>query len=474
MNIVRVAAVAYSLCVANIAQSVSLTDVYALAIENDQQLQTAKRTSLADKTLANTRRADLLPQINGQATWRRSDIDTDNSGQTLIGNTVVDNDNANNSDITTREYRVSLEQSLVNMGAWYRYQQGRTLASVADLEYSQAQQNLILRVAQAYFNVLSSVDQLKATTAEKNALKLQLKQTKQRYDVGLISINDVHDAQAAYDGALANSLAAQGAVGISFDALSVLTGEIHQSVAPLNQAFPVTQPTPLDKSAWVEFAKANNFELAISQQQVTAANLNTKASNSGHLPTLTGSLNYVDSDSDTDTNQLSSNANTETHTIALNLNIPIYSGGRTSSIKREAYQRALAIRDAARLTERNVIQSVRSLHLSVVTDVAQVNARKQAIVSNSSALDATKAGYDAGTRDIVDVVNAQRNLYQAQRNFADALYQYIINTLELKAVAGTLSIDDLKALEQWLDKTSRVDRANPIALTNESLNSASN
>ncbi len=438
----------------------SLTDIYQLAVENDQTLKTVAANTQADQEISAIRRASLLPQISGRASYTLIDQDTDNRGQTFVGNTVIDNNRSTSTDTRAAEFSLSLEQALLDRSAWYDFKQGKTLASIATLEYAKAEQDLILRVAQTYFNVLSAIDQLKASNAEEKALKLQLRQTKQRYDVGLISINDVHDAKAAYDSAVANALNARGIVGVRFDALSVLTGQDHQTVAPLNRTFPVTQPEPATREEWVDFALNNNFELAISRRSIEAAELNTLARKSDHLPTITGSINYSDSNTDSDIDALSSDSNTDRASISVNLNWPIYTGGRTSALKRQAYQQEQASRDNAKLVERNVVQATRSLHLSVVTDVAQVKARKQAIISNQSALEATQAGYNAGTRDIVDVVNAQRNLYQAQRNYADALYSYILNTLELKASAGTLNPGDIAALEKWLDPENSVMRDN--------------
>ena len=310
-------------------------------------------------------------------------------------------------------------------------------------------QALMIRTAQAYFDVLSALDQLRTSEAEEQALATQLEQTRQRYEVGLVSINDVYETQAAYDSRVAERIGARVNVGIRLEALTILTGKSHRRIAPLKADFVARYPKPNDKQAWIEGAKKGNLSLQVSHLAAEAATFQYRSARANRFPQLNGTVSYDHTDADrSGTN--ASDTDTETRTLGIELSIPLYSGGSLSARQRQAAQSQVEAQERLLLAQRNTIQRTRSLFLEVTTDIAQINARKQAIISSESALRATQAGYEAGTRDIVDVVDAQRNLFQAQRNYFNELYDYIINTLELKQVAGSLAEDDLQELDSWL------------------------
>jgi outer membrane protein len=419
------------------AQRDSLIDIYALAQSNDHQLKSDYAEYLADQEVAAINRSVLRPQITGTASVSRAN--TDSSGTT-----------SSKTDTDNKTYGIALTQQLLNTNAWNTYEQGKSQAQLAQATYAASEQELIIRSAQAYFDTLRAIDQLQTDTAEEKAQATLLEQTKQRYEVGLISINDVHETQAAYDSATANRINSEANVGIQLDALTVITGKLHDDIVPLKENFEVVEPEPKNKQAWVDFALANNLSLKVSNLRVEASQLGKKAAKSNHLPTLTGSINYSDSDINT-TGSTSLDNDSATTTFSLNLSMPLYTGGSLSARERQAVQTSIRDQEDLLFTRRSTIQNTRSLYLSVTTDIAQLKARKQAIISNESALSATKAGYDAGTRDIVDVVNAQSNLFQAQRDYLDTLYDYIINTLLLKQAAGNLQISDIELLNSSLD-----------------------
>ena len=432
------------LMAANSGLCETLKEIYQLAEQNDHQLQADKAAYLADQESAAINRAALLPQIAGNAS---------------ITDSTVDSDDADKEDIDEKAYSVTLTQSIVNISDWNRYRQGDVESQLAAVRYASAQQSLIFRVTEAYVNVLSALDQLTTAQATEKAFAQQLKQTRQRYEVGLISINDVLEAQAAHDSAAANTFAAEGNLGIQFDALGVLTGEAHNAIAALKPDYPVNPPSPIERREWVARALDYNYELMVSKLAADAAAYNTKSVTSDHYPTLSGNISYGNTDTEYSTQ---TDTDTDVKSMGLVLSVPIYTGGNTSARRRQAYQNEMQAREEYLLLKRNTIQSVSALHLSVVTDVRQVIARKQAIVSNESALEAIQAGYDAGTRDIVDVVNAQNNLFQAKRDYFNSLYSYILNSLRLKEVAGSLASTDLDNLEQWLDADNQVSRSELI------------
>lgn len=432
------------------AQANSLLDVYELALKNDAQLKADTANYEAGKEYAVIARAGLLPQINADL------------GYSKIKGDYTDNLNALQSgenDYTSKEWGISLTQPLFNMNSWYTYKNGVTLSEQAEAQYSADQQGLIVRVATAYFNVLRAVENLEATRAEKQALAQQLEQAKQRFDVGLTAITDVHEAQAAYDSATASTLEAQGLVGIAFEALEVLTGQAEDRISPLSDKFPVIAPVPANRADWVDFALKNNYNLRTSKLAAQAAQATAKGSRANHLPTLTASIGYRDTM--TDGKRIAQvDQESDGTSIGLSLNVPIFAGGATSGKSRQAYAQSTRAEELYNSTQRNVIQNARSLHLSVETDVARVQARKQAIVSSQSALDATKSGYEVGTRNFVEVLLAQRNLYQARRSYSEALFDYVIDSFKLREVAGMLTPADIQTVEKWLNSNTPVSRSN--------------
>jgi outer membrane protein len=315
-------------------------------------------------------------------------------------------------------------------------------------------------VAEAYFNVLRAQDNLEASKAQEAANKRQLEQTQQRFDVGLIAITDVHEAQASFDLSVATRLGDQGNLGVSMEALSILTGQAHYNFWTLVSDYPITNPDPMDKDQWVEFALTNNYDLKVAKAARDASHNQAKSTKYEHMPKLTARLGYDDTNTNVNTIENVQNAfigsNSFTNdvdgtSISVTLSMPIYTGGAISANSRRAYEQYNASLENYAGTMRTTVQTTRAFHLTVETDVARTAARKQAITSSQSALDATQAGYEVGTRNIVDVLNVQQSLYSAIRDYANTRYNYIINMLRLKQLAGTLSPQDIYDLNKWLE-----------------------
>jgi len=466
------------------AQADTLWDIYMQALDNDQQLAADRAAYHAGIEAKNQLRAPLLPQVNARfEALKAHENNTSNGAQILedgpVDGDLVDFNRRSSGNYQNRVYNASLTQAIFDAPAWFDYQQGKRLTEVATAEFSANQQEMMLRVATAYFDVLRAYDVLEAAIAEEQALAKQLEQTQQRFEVGLTAITDVYDSQAAYDSSVARRLTAQDDLLSDFDALSVLTGGYHDEVAPLVNTFQVAPPVPAERADWVDFALANNFDLKAARLNAEAARYNARSAASEHLPTLTGSLSYNkftsnglervrfrDETRQSDTDFPRDLDNRES-VAAVTLNIPIYTGGLLSANRREARNLSFQAQDLRNLTERNTVQTTRTLHRAVVTDVSRVAARKQAVVSAKSALDATQAGYEVGTRNIVDVLLAQRTLFDSQTDYANSLYDYILNTLSLKQVAGLLSPQDLQELDAMLNPTDnvfRVSEPNPTSL----------
>lgn len=436
------------------ANASSLLDIYQLALKNDSQLKADRAAYEAGLENRSLGRAALLPQINAAANYTDNRTDVIGADDpTLPGNRTGE------INRTQTGWGLSLEQPLFDMAAWYNYKHGIKLSAQAEAQFGADQQNLIVRVAEAYFNVLRAIDTLEATIAEERALFQQLEQAKQRYEVGLTAITEMHEAQAAYDSALAFRHEARGNLSISYEALEVLTGQPHDQVAPLSEKFPVIDPVPADRHEWVKFSLQNNYTLRASRLQADAFHETARASRAGHLPTVRASLAYNDTSEDGRQFGVPIDSDTDGTSVGVRLNVPLFSGGYTSSRSRQAYAQYTQAQELYNNTQRNVIQSARALHLSVETGVAQVQAREQAIISSQSALEATQSGYEVGTRNLVEVLLAQRQLYQARRNYATALYDYIINTIRLREVAGMLTPGDVQEIDKWLETQAPVNRS---------------
>lgn len=435
------------------AYSENLLEVYQQAQQNDHEFRAAQADFRAEQENKAIGRSGLLPQINANVSFAESENEqegvTFENPQGLSGS----------SDTTTTSYTISLEQPLFNLRAWYQYKNAKTSVSIAQATLRVAEQSLILRTSEAYFEVLRSVENLSTSKAEEKAFSQQLEQAKQRFEVGLIAITEVHEAEAAYDSSRAEKINAEGAVGIAFEALEVLTGQYYKSITPFKEQFSAQPLVPNERQEWIDMTTQNSPELQVAALTAQSAKENVKIQKSDHFPTLTGNLTYSDVSSDEEADQgFDSEFESEESSISITLNVPIFSGGNVSARSRQAAKQSIASRERFLQTQRDVIQRARSLHLNVRTGVATVQARKQAIVSNKSAFKATKAGYDVGTRDLVDVLNAQRNLYGAERDYDNALFDYVINALNLKAVAGVLAEKDLAELSAWLNEKKPVLR----------------
>ncbi|WP_347330627.1 TolC family outer membrane protein [Marinimicrobium locisalis] len=438
------------------ASANSLLDVYELALKNDAQLQAdeaAYEAGLENRAIG---RSKLLPKIDASATYSKEE------NETLNNLTEEGSEGVKETETEQSGWSVSLSQPLFNMRAWYNYKRGATLSELAEVQFGAAQQDLIVRVAQAYFNVLRAIDNLETAKAEEEALAQQLEQTQQRYEVGLTAITEVHEARSVYDSAAANVLQARGDLGIAYEELEVLTGTPLNAIAPLPDDFEAVRPTPTDRHAWVEFALENNYQLKAAQLNTRASEQTAKASKAQHLPTLGLSASYGETNREGSEflgNQvIDSDIESEGHSFGVKLDVPLYSGGGVSAERRQTHAQYLQARAEFNRTQRSVIQSTRSLHLSVETGVSQVKARQQAIVSARSALEATQSGYEVGTRNLVEVLLAQQAVYQAERDYQNALYDYIINTFQLREAAGMLTPADIQNVDAALAQNQMLRR----------------
>ena len=445
----------YIFCVSVHADS--LRDIYELALENDAQLKAEEAVYLAKRETENLSRSALLPQVSTAYSYENSDSDTDGFGPIFEGNNLTIDRSLTNRNIDTQGYVVSLKQSLFDLSAWFSFQSGKEVTKEAEATFASNQQNLIVRVVEAYLLVLRAQDNLAASQAQERAFERQLEQTQQRFEVGLIAITDVYEAQAARDLSEVTRIVDENNVSVALERLSVLTGQPQSNLNVLAEDFMILPPDPVDRAAWVDFSLANNFQLQASRHQQEAARQTAKANRLEHAPKVTGGYDYSDFDVDGSievkpVNDFVSSpeSSIEENMWRVNLSVPLYTGGAISSNRRRAAQQYNAATEELTNLTRNTVTNVRSLHMTVLSDVSRIAARQQSIVSTKGSLDATQAGYEVGTRNVVDVLNAQNLLFQAERDYANSRYDYILNMMRLKEQAGLLSPEDVIRLDSFL------------------------
>jgi outer membrane protein len=419
-----------------------LLTVYQMAEDNDPALQAARGTELSEFENRYQALANFLPTLSGTA----SKLGTHTNQNQL-------------QNFTNDIYTLSLNQTIFNYQNWVQYAQAKNIDKQACAAYADVELNLILRTAQAYFDILQAEDALKYATAQRDAFAKFLDQTQQRFNVGLIAITDVQIAKASHDNSNALVIAAANDVENKKQILQQIIGQKVDQVVPLREVLKLPPPDPFNIQCWVDFSLQNNWGLKAAEYNARVSQQNIQLQAAGHLPTV----NLVGNVSSNNYPSISAaQAAVRTDTLVLNplpaktsalgiqLSVPIFSGGAVVSKTRQAAYLFEQDSKRAEVVYRNVESQTRQAYLGVLSQIAQIEALKQAIVSNQSALDATQASFNVGTRTIVDVLNSQTNLILAQQSYAKARYAYIIQSLTLKLFAGILSPEDICHVNSWL------------------------
>ncbi len=411
------------------ASAENLQNVYQLALKKDPQVLKSAAQRDAAKAGIDLSKANFLPDISLTSSLSKAREDQ-GGGMSATG--------------TGYTNRLSLTQTVFNWGDWERLSNAEKTALQGQIYYNAALQGLIVRVSQAYFNVLSANDDLTFVVAEKRAVERQLEQTKQRFAVGLTAITDVHEAQAQFDSVVAREIAATNALENARESLQEITGEYHSQLSPLNTTqFKPTAPKPANVMEWVALAEDSSLDLQARKLAVEIAQNNIDLAEAGHYPTVGLSA----------TKTLVDNRNIpqqDSESLNLNLNVPIYSGGATTASTEQQRANYVATSEDLELGHRSVVRQVRVNYNNVGAAIAGIKALEQAVVSAESALKATEAGFEVGTRTIVDVLISTRNLFDARRNLTKQRYDYILAVLSLKQAAGTLTEADLATVNAAL------------------------
>lgn len=448
------------LLVPALASAEDLNQIYELARQNDPVLSGAEAQRLSVAEGVDQATAALLPQISASLGFSDSRSDSYSAeiagdAQGNLGFRVITGE----TDGRGTRLNGQLTQSIVDFSRWTARKAAKELALRGDAQYLQAEQALSIRVATAYFAVLTAEDSLAFSQAEEKALSRQLDQAQQRFEVGLSAITDVNEAKAQHDSARAATILAANALEDAREALREITNKEPGALLRLRTELPLKEPVPNDAQAWVDRALATNPALKAQEHAVQAAKANINTARSGHLPTLSGSYNYTRTPSWGDgvsslnpTNDPShSNRLSTDRTVGLVLSVPIFSGGLTQSRVRQAVYDRDAAEDLLEQNKRALVRNTRLNFRAVVAGISEVEARKQAVVSANSALEATQAGFEVGTRTIVDVLLSQRQLYQAQRDHSQARHNFVLNQLLLRQSAGDIGPKDLQEVNALLE-----------------------
>lgn len=413
----------------------NLVDIYRQAKANDPVVLKAQAQFTAAKENIVQARAALLPQLSAFGSYELTESEV---------NDVTSEDNK------VKTIGANLSMELYNHATWLRLDSSKKSAHQSDIAYQVAQQQLILRVTQAYFNVLSAKDDLEFARAEKKAVERQLDQTKQRFKVGLTDITDVHEAQAQYDNTITAEISAENNVYNAEEALREITNVYPRNLDVLNtKRFSASRPSPDSANDWQQMAEAKNLNLIAQKISLDLAKDNINISRSGHYPTIGLSGRYTKTDTD---DQLITSPSIEfnNQSIGVEISVPLYAGGAISSSVRQAQSNYVAASQDLAQTHRSVVRSTRNAYNTVITAVSAIKSLEQSVLSAESALRATEAGMEVGIRTIVDVLTSTRNLYNAKRNLSSTRYSYIQAILSLKQAAGTITEEDLIAINKGL------------------------
>jgi len=423
------------------SHALSLKQSFELAQNGDPEILAAKAQYDAAAEAIPQAKSALLPNL-------KLDVFSGNGEQSNTNTSGSFFTTPGDSDIDNQGYKLTLTQTLYNHQHYKLLDQAKASVAQAAAHYSAQQQALLVRVADRYFKVLAAQDSLNFAQAEKKAVSKQLIQTKKRFEVGLIAITDVREAQAQHDITAAQEIAAENQLATSKEALQVLINQSVDKLSALPKEIPLEIPAPNDIQQWSETAQQQNLAIKAASYALEAAQAARLATRSGHYPNL--SLQATQSNTDFDSGPLA--GETEDTTISINLSIPLYSGGSTSSKQRQAGFKLQQAQSELVLQKRLARQQTRSAFLGLNAAIASVKALKQALISSQTAVQATSAGFEVGTRTSVDVLNSLRNQYRSERDYAQARYDYLLNMLKLKQAAGTLKHEDLLMIDRWLSQ----------------------
>lgn len=453
----KVPIVTFAFCVALASMQVhaeeiaeqNLLDLYQRALNQDPSWASSRSANLAAQEKLEQGKALYRPSVTFNANTSESRTNLERE----IDNVQLDSNNnlvssGGRQRFNTFNYSLNVIQPIFRRDNYVQYQQSKLVVSQADRQLILDKQNLMLRVSQAYFDVLLAQDSIELINAQKSAISRQLEQANANFEVGTSTITDVNEAQARYDLTLAEEITAINQLEIKKRAVQAIIGDMPQSFATVREDLVPRTPQPGDMQAWVDIAEQNNLALAIQQYNYQIASREVERARAGHMPTLDAVASYSDNRNNGSASGFASDL--EDLTVGLQLEIPIYQGGAVSSRVREAAANLEKARHDLEVVRRDAELDTRQAYLDVSSGVAQVKAYEQALTSSQSQLDSTTLGYEVGVRTSVDVLNAQQQFYSAKRDLLQARYNYLLNSVRLKFATGLLTEADLIEVNQQL------------------------
>jgi outer membrane protein len=450
---IKLAALAVGLAFAGVAAGADFLNTYRLAKQNDPTFASARASLEAGLEKLPQGRALLLPVINAAANSTWNDVENESQGQTGA------------AKFNSNGWSVTLTQPLFRWQNLVQYQQSQYQVLQAEAQFGQATQDLIVRVAQAYFDVLAAQDNLEFTKANKIAIAEQLAQAKRNFEVGTATITDTNEAQARYDLAVAQEIAGINALEVAQRALQQIIGSFPDALVPLKSELVIEPPQPNVMDDWVKSARANNFVVRGNEAVMEIASREIERQRAGHYPTLDV---VAAAQENTNQNIATVTAITQAqrstigqNTIGLQLNVPIYAGGSVLSRTREAVGLKEKARGDLETSRRAAEFNARQSFLNVTNGLAQVRALEQALKSSQVSLQSNRVGYEVGVRINIDVLNAQQQVFQTERDLARARYDTILNSLRLKSAAGSLTEGDVEAVNRLLGQDGRTPMQSP-------------
>ncbi|MFI4891106.1 MAG: TolC family outer membrane protein [Steroidobacterales bacterium] len=445
------------------AGAADLVAVYRRAVQNDPQLREAEANRLAAIEAKPQAQSALLPQLSASGSAARErDTGSTNTSVPLIGypgappNTQLSYGFNGQTTTISHQYGVTLRQNVFNWSNWVALQRADAQLAQAEADYEAAQQDLIERVSQRYFDVLAAQDELEAQTAALASVNRQLEQAESRYQAGLTAITDVQQARAEHDSGVASVIESKRQVATARELLWEITGDAFDSLARPVEPFQTANPDPANEEQWVQMALRQNLALVSSRLAADIARENVSAAQGGHAPTLDIVASHFKNTSNGDslfpdgTSAGGTAIDQTARSIGLQITFPIYAGGAVASQVRQAVYLQRAAKERVERIARATERATRDSYLGVLSESSRVKALRQAVDSNSVALESTEAGYEAGTRSAVDVLQSRRLWVQARTNYARSRYDYLINVLKLQQAAGILSEQSLGSINSGL------------------------
>lgn len=428
-----------------------LMDIYQQALGNDPIFKNAYDTYMADSEAIPQARAALLPQLTLSGQGNRAYFEYN---APLFGES--------NQTYNSATWQVTASQALFNYQSWAKVRQAKASVKAAQATFNDAAQDLILRTAKAYFDVLYAQDTLNFAEAKKRANKRQYEQAKQRFDVGLDAITSVYEAKAAYDQSKATVIASRNNKINQYENLRKLTNHVYETLSPLrDNKIPLVKPEPNNIDVWVDTGLKQNYKLFATKYNLEIAREKVKALSAGNWPTLAiqgnSSQTFNQINTNNDTNPLLPTSQKQAN-VALALNFPVFQGGLVRSQTRQAQHNFRGSSEQVEQAYRNVVVNSRIAFNTIIDGISKVKADRQTIISQQNSLESTEAQFEVGTRTMVDVVNAQQRLFEAQQQLANDQYNLIHSVLTLKYLSGSLNVNDLELINSWL-ATTRINSA---------------